>query len=230
MYRYFTIILLISLFQFAYSSNNANGKSMDNSYVPSFLTLNYSNDSICFTFNKKSTFLPKIELKKTAREWSNQKLIQEFHYNFKIKSIKERLEEISSLSKVLGVELENPSHIDLYRKAVEWLGTPYRYGGMSKRGTDCSGFTRNIFQEVYGINIERSSYAIARKLQQELSIEELEPGDLVFFTTRGKSRINHVGVYLGNRHFVHASIKSGVIVSSLDEYYYTRTFKKAGRL
>lgn len=143
--------------------------------------------------------------------------------------------EVAHLSKLLKINLSNKDKDDdknmpLYAEVSLWLGTPYRYGGMSKKGTDCSGFTKNIFKEVYGKDLARSSYSIANSISQELTIEELQPGDLVFFTTRGRKRINHVGVYLGERCFIHASIKQGVIVSSLDEYYYSRTFKKAGRI
>jgi lipoprotein Spr len=110
----------------------------------------------------------------------------------------------------------------------EWNGTPYRMGGMSKKGTDCSGMTINLMRQVYG---QRFTGRRAEDLFSEchpLSREALEEGDLVFFRIGGK-RINHVGVYLSEGQFIHASTKRGVIISSLEEDYYNRYFFKGGR-
>jgi lipoprotein Spr len=111
---------------------------------------------------------------------------------------------------------------------AEWSGTPYRMGGMSKKGTDCSGLTINLMRSVYG---HRFTGRRAEDLFSEctpLKRESLEEGDLVFFRIGGK-RINHVGVYLSEGHFIHASTKRGVIISSLTEEYYDRYFFKGGR-
>lgn len=119
----------------------------------------------------------------------------------------------------------------LYTEAVEWLKTPYRRGGTSRKGMDCSGLTSTIYKNVFGIKLQRRSRDISNVDVEELSKEQLNPGDLVFFATsrRGKG-VNHVGVYLGNKHFVHASVHRGVIISSLDEPYYKRTWVKGGRV
>jgi len=119
----------------------------------------------------------------------------------------------------------------LYDEAVEWLKTPYRRGGTSRKGMDCSGLTTTIYQNVFGIKLQRRSRDISNMDVEELTKEQLNPGDLVFFATsrRGKG-VNHVGVYLGNNHFVHASVHSGVIISSLNEPYYRRTWVKGGRV
>lgn len=137
--------------------------------------------------------------------------------------------ELKSLSEKLGVQLSNTDYLDFYREAADWLGTRYRMGSMSRNAVDCSGFTNIIYNKVFNKQIPRQSAAIANNLTETLSVDELHPGDLVFFATRGRNYINHVGIYLGEGHFVHASIK-GVKVSDLSDGYYKKTFCKAGRI
>lgn len=148
--------------------------------------------------------------------------------------LKEKLslqKEMNQLSKKLGVDVQDASLINLYREAADWLGTRYRRGGMSRKGVDCSGFTNIIYNTVFDKKIERVSFDIANNLKESLSVDKLSPGDLVFFATnRRKSSINHVGVYLGDGHFVHASTKHGVIVSSLNEGFYQKTWRKGGKV
>lgn len=118
----------------------------------------------------------------------------------------------------------------VYEEAKDWLHTPYRYGGTGHKGIDCSAFTGKVYQNVFGIRLERTSKAMSKDVES-ISKDELKPGDLVFFATRGKKKIvNHVGVYLGKGDFVHASLSKGVTISSLDEKYYQRTWVKGGRV
>lgn len=138
--------------------------------------------------------------------------------------------EMEELSSVLGITIEDASLLDFYREAVDWLGTRYRRGGMSRKAVDCSGFTNIIYKNVFGQELDRVSTVIAKNVKESiLDKEDLQPGDMVFFSTYGKRYINHVGVYLGDGKFIHASIKKGVIVSRLDEGYYSRNWKKGGR-
>lgn len=141
----------------------------------------------------------------------------------------EKAKEMESLSEKLGIEITNGDYLDFYREVAGWLGTRYRMGGMSRSAVDCSGFTNIIYNKVFQKEIPRVSKAMANNLAEELPLEELMPGDLLFFNTRGKKQINHVGMYLGEGYFVHASIK-GVKVSDLTTGYYQRTFNKAGRI
>ncbi len=116
---------------------------------------------------------------------------------------------------------------DIIAKAYTYLGTPYRYGGSGYGGTDCSGFTMAVFG-AFGISLPHgatSQYYMCRGVTSE----ERAPGDLVFFATGG-SGIGHVGIYLGGGQFIHASTTSGVIISSLYESYYARTYLYAARL
>lgn len=105
-----------------------------------------------------------------------------------------------------------------------WLGVPYRYGGMSKKGTDCSGFVTLIYRQVYNIDIPRSSKEQARNGKRVFSLRSARPGDLVFFRTSRFKGINHVGIYIGDNRFAHASLKNGVVYSNLTDKYYSRHF------
>ena len=117
---------------------------------------------------------------------------------------------------------------ELYMAIHEWIGTPYRYGRSDKKGTDCSGFVQNIFFPLCGEKLPRSALGIS-KIIEPRSISELKEGDLVFFNYRG--RINsHVGIYLQNGWFVHASTVRGVTLNNLHTAYYTRRFSKGGSL
>lgn len=121
--------------------------------------------------------------------------------------------------------------VSLYNEAMDWLKTPYRRGGVSKNGIDCSGFTGMIYNNVFGVKLQRRSTDIAQKDVKDIPKNQLKPGDLVFFaTSRGGQRISHVGVYIGNNQFVHASTSNGVIISDLNESYYQRTWVKGGRV
>ena len=109
-----------------------------------------------------------------------------------------------------------------------FLGAPYRFGGMSLRGLDCSAFVRRIYS-IFDINLPRTAREQSQ-VGQKVSREELAIGDLVFFNTR--RYISHVGIYIGNNEFVHASSGRAreVRVDSLDQPYYNKRFVKAVRL
>ena len=128
---------------------------------------------------------------------------------------------------LLNVPIEELSNLKLYSFIHEWYGTPYKYGGSSKKGIDCSAFTLFLYDEVYNIKIPRTSrdqFAHLKKINRS----ELLEGDLVFF--KEKTRITHVGVYLGNNKFAHASTSQGVMISDLDQLYFSRRYAGAGRL
>jgi probable lipoprotein NlpC len=123
------------------------------------------------------------------------------------------------------------ARIRVVEAARKYLGTPYRYGGMSATGLDCSGLLVLSFREALGVTLPRSADALYT-WTITIPPEKLQPGDFVFFRTDGTRRITHVGLYVGNRIFIHAASagsQTGVIYSSLDERYYRNTYAGAGR-
>ncbi|MDR1881254.1 MAG: C40 family peptidase [Prevotella sp.] len=140
-------------------------------------------------------------------------------------------DEVTELSARLGIPLSNINRDDvknmpLYAEVSRWLGIPYRYAGLSRKGVDCSGFVYLVYRKVYGITIPRSTSALSNMKMRKISKNNLKTGDLVFFaTSKHLNRINHVGIYLKDGCFIHASTSKGVIVSHLDENYYGRTWK-----
>ena len=140
---------------------------------------------------------------------------------------------ISRLSKQFGIRLTQADNLSLYDACSQWLGVKHRLGGNTKKGVDCSGFALIIYKEVYGLKIERSSASILSKNCVTVNRNNLREGDLVFFKTSGSGSSKtptHVGIYLKNGKFVHASTSKGVMVSSLSEPYYIRTWLTGGRV
>ena len=126
---------------------------------------------------------------------------------------------------------EGISYSNLYDKLnnhyKNWKGVRYKYGGNSKKGIDCSAFVQKTFRDNLNIKIPRTT-ALQSKVGKEISIDELEMGDLVFFKTGFNSR--HVGIYLEGGKFMHASTKRGVTISRLDNIYYRNHFWKIKRV
>lgn len=131
-------------------------------------------------------------------------------------------------SQLLGINLEPTSNIKLYEFIYKWLGTPYKFGGSSENGIDCSGFTKVVYKHVFDFLTARNSSEIHKDTRQ-IEKNELKEGDLVFFKIKSKT-INHLGIYLGNNKFVHASLSNGVVISDLTEAYYTRYYYTSGRI
>lgn len=129
----------------------------------------------------------------------------------------------------LGLRFRNPAYRDLVETASKWVGTPYRYGSSSRRGTDCSGFVTSIYREVYGVKLSRSSHSMFRDVAR-VQKDSIRTGDLVFFRRSPKSPIFHVGIYLKNNKFIHSATNGGVMVSSLSEPYYRNYYYAAGRI
>ena len=114
----------------------------------------------------------------------------------------------------------------LHEEAEDWLGTRYRYGGTTRRGIDCSSFVQQLMRGALGIELPRTTVTQMHR-GEAVSRDELLPADLVFFRRRG---VRHVGVYLGDGEFIHASSGRGVIISDLTQGYYRRHFWRARRV
>ena len=112
---------------------------------------------------------------------------------------------------------------------IKYLDTPYKYGGNSFDGIDCSAFTQNIYKDVLLINLERSARLQYKQGTEINNTEELRFGDLVFFNTRKRVKPGHVGIYIQDDLFVHASSKRGVTISSIEHNYYSQRFMGARR-
>lgn len=108
----------------------------------------------------------------------------------------------------------------------DWKGTRYRYGGMSRKGIDCSGFTLLTYKELFGKNLPRTVREQVKK-GQKVKKTSLQPGDLVFFKTGRRQK--HVGIYLDDERFMHASLSHGVMISQLNNAYWKRHFWQAKR-
>jgi cell wall-associated NlpC family hydrolase len=108
-----------------------------------------------------------------------------------------------------------------------WQGVRYRLGGLSSKGIDCSGLTLRAYEELFGVSLPRTVIGQSKK-GQRVNKQALQPGDLVFFKTGRFSR--HVGIYVGENQFLHASRSSGVTVSDLDNVYWQKKFWQAKRV
>ena len=109
----------------------------------------------------------------------------------------------------------------------DWRGVGYQWGGLSKRGIDCSGFAHLAFREIFGIKVPRTTELLA-KTGVKIKPSEIRIGDLVFYNTTEKDR--HVGIYMGNGRFLHASTSRGVMISDMKLDYWASRYWKAMRV
>lgn len=145
--------------------------------------------------------------------------------------------DVSSLLKKYGNTSKNdlsPEQVNAREKMlmeiIKYLDTPYKYGGNTKEGIDCSAFTKAVYEKSISVELERSAREQYHEGEEISSEDNLQFGDLVFFNTRRGVKPGHVGIYLGDHLFAHASSKNGVIVSSLDEAYYSKRYMGGRRI
>lgn len=132
-------------------------------------------------------------------------------------------------SQQLGISISASENRLLYTRLSEWYGTPYQFGNNEIQiGTDCSGFVSKIYAEVYALSLPRTSQAMYDYIQK-VPYSDLQTGDLVFFRTGKTFRITHVGIYLKEGKFIHASSFHGVTISNLNKTYYRQRLVGVGR-
>ncbi len=139
-------------------------------------------------------------------------------------------DDASCLLKYSGMLCSIPqalTNLALYKFIDEWYGVDYRMGGNDKDGIDCSAFVQRLYQEVFGLSLVRTAIDQFNYVTIIQDFDKLKEGDLVFFHVHSK-HITHVGIYLMNQFFVHASSSQGVVISSLNDSYWRKYFAGAG--
>jgi cell wall-associated NlpC family hydrolase len=139
-------------------------------------------------------------------------------------------ESQSILDKLNKVIETNKKKEKFLIEIVGYLNTPYRYGGKSRNGIDCSAFTQNVYKNSLNVNIPRTAREQYRTWTIFKSKADLKFGDLIYFNTSRRYFPGHVGIYLDDNLFAHASSSKGVIVSSLENDYYSSKFVGANRI
>ena len=129
----------------------------------------------------------------------------------------------------MDIAVEDINNIPLLQKIDEWWGTPYVLGGSSKRGVDCSYFTLDVMNAIYNTNLKRTA-AEQYTQSEKIDWSDLKEGDLIFFKTDASRSISHVGIYMTNNKFAHASTSQGVTISDLSEPYWQKRLYSLGRV
>lgn len=129
---------------------------------------------------------------------------------------------------VMDMPAEELTNIPLLELMDKWWGTRYCIGGSTMNCIDCSAFTQVIMKEVYNVQLPRTAQE-QFNIMQPIAIDELQEGDLVFFNTGGRG-ISHVGIYIQNNKFLHASTSQGVTITDLSDKYWNPKFRGGGRM
>ena len=128
-----------------------------------------------------------------------------------------------------AARLTSPIKLSMLKSINGYRGVPYKWGGDTMKGMDCSGFTMKVFGESANLNIPHNA-AAQYKLGAKISRRQLKFGDLVFFRDIESKGVSHVGIYIGNEEFVHASLSKGVVNSSMNQEYYKKRYVSARRI
>ncbi len=141
----------------------------------------------------------------------------------------DRKEFIANYKNYINPDVPLGFREEILLQTILFLETPYKYGGNTEKGIDCSGFTGQVFEIATNIKLPRSAreqYQVGEKIE----LDDLAFGDLVFFNTSRRSNPGHVGIYIGDDQFIHASRTLGVTISSLQETYYKKRYIGARRI
>ncbi len=134
---------------------------------------------------------------------------------------------LSSCSSTKVAKQEETVEQKLTKQYNQYKGTKYKYGGIDRRGFDCSGFTQKVYENAFQIKLPRTTEEI-EKVGKKVSKNKLKPGDLVFFKPSRKYK--HVGIYMGDDFFIHSSTSKGVIKSDINNVYWDKKYKYAKRI
>jgi lipoprotein Spr/probable lipoprotein NlpC len=144
------------------------------------------------------------------------------------KEIQRVTESSRSFTKEKNPAIKPLDQSKMMREISKYMGVPYVHGGASADGMDCSGYTMTVYRDAVGVRLPRSSVEQS-KLGGSVDFQNLKFGDLLFFNTTGESA-SHVGIYLGDDLFAHASVSLGVTISSLQSSYFKERYETARRI
>ncbi|MFZ1977122.1 MAG: C40 family peptidase, partial [Bacteroidota bacterium] len=139
------------------------------------------------------------------------------------KDVEQTTESIRSYKKEKNAAIKPLDQSKMMREISKYMGVPYVHGGASTDGMDCSGYTMTVYRDAVGVQLPRTS-SEQSKLGGHVDLQDLKFGDLVFFNTTGESA-SHVGIYLGDDLFAHASVSLGVTISSLQSSYFKERYE-----
>lgn len=182
--------------------------------------------------HKEVQFIENLSLKEASHKTGKVKINEEQNYMVKSPMREERSSIMPNPiifykgQEIKVGEANNPCLLDFIE---EWYGVPYRFGGTTKGGIDCSAFVQELYGEVYNMNVVRTSREQFAASKYVKNYQDLKVGDLVFFKIRTRA-ISHVGVYLGEGKFIHASRSKGVVVSDLDHVYWKKYYVGGGKI
>jgi len=136
---------------------------------------------------------------------------------------------INKYAGIVGLDPTDINNYPLYRFIDEWYGTKYKWGGEDNTGIDCSAFAQKLYSKVYGLEILRTTRQQHKNCDRTKDPDAADEGDLIFFRIH-RLGISHVGVYLANGYFVHASRSQGVVISNLNTRYWHKRFAACGKI
>lgn len=125
--------------------------------------------------------------------------------------------------------LTNKERSRIIETAESYIDTPYRHRGQDASGFDCSGFVYNVYLEAIDLRLPRTTKELY-DISRPINVKDARPGDFIFFSIKGNSRPDHVGLMISNDEFIHSSKSKGVTISYLDDQYYRRKFISARTL
>lgn len=183
--------------------------------IPQTTTLVNANDSTLHAL----AIADSLALNDSTIETEMQEVIHDAETEMLLERFAEMIEE----------EPQELSNLRLYRFIDDWYGVRYKYGGTSIRGIDCSAFSQKVYNQIFCSTLRRTSRGQYKHCKRIRHYEDAVEGDLVFFRIH-RTRISHVGIYLANGYFVHASRSKGVVISNLADRYWKRRYAGCGRM